>query len=485
MALRLRTDVLVVGSGPGGAVTAATFAENGREVVICEEGERFERGEPENYTLAEMAAKYRNSGLTPALGPTKVTYIEGRCVGGASEINAALYHLPLPKTLDDWSARFQLDGLRYDDLAPHFRAIEDEVGASSRREGLSPASRALQEGANKLGWKHTEIHRFWKYGQGPTDAGGPQRGQRQSMSATLIPRAERAGAQLLTGTRITRLEIDGRRARSAHGTTVGVDGRRVPIQVDFDQLVLACGAVQTPLLLRRSGVTRNVGNTLRMHPMIRIAARFPHAINEPDWGVPVQQVEQFKPDVTLGCSHSALPHIALWLAGDVPDKAQRLAEWEHMAVFYAAVRGEALGTVRALPFFSDPLVRYKLTNKDMALLGDSLYRLSELVFAAGAQDVVNPVEGGPLVRHPRDLRDLRGGLPHGKVNVTAIHLFSSVPMGGDARVSATDPWGNLYDLDNVLVNDASIIPDTPGVNPQATIMAVARRNALRFLGAGG
>ena len=475
MALRMRTEVLVVGSGPGGAVTATVMAEAGRAVVICEEGKRYRPGHPENYTLAEMGEKYRNSGLTPALGPTKVTYIEGRCVGGASEINAALYHLPIPKTLDDWTERFQLEGLTYADLEPHFEAIESEVGAAPRKEGLSPASKALQTGADKLGWRHTEIQRFWRYEDKPA----AKWGKRQSMAATLIPRAERAGAQLLTQTRITGLQLDGRRAVAATGTTVGVDGRTVPITIEFDRLVLACGAVQTPLLLRRSGVTRNIGNTLRMHPMIRIAARFPHRINEPDWGVPVQQVEQFKPDVTLGCSHSALPHVALWLAGDVPDKAQRLEEWERMAVFYAAVRGDALGTVRSLPFFSSPLVRYRLTKRDMALLGESLHHLSELVFAAGAEDVVNPIEGGSLVRHPRDLAPFRSGLPHGKVNVTAIHLFSSVPMGGDPAVSATCPWGRLYDLDNVLVNDASIIPDTPGVNPQATIMAVARRNALR------
>ena len=262
---------------------------------------------------------------------------------------------------------------------------------------------------------------------------------------------------------------------------MGPDGRTHPVTIRFDQLVLACGAVQTPLLLRRSGVTRNIGDTLRMHPMIRIAARFEDRINEPDWGVPVQQVEEFKPHVTLGCSHSALPHIALWLAGDVPDKRARLAEWEHTAVFYAAVTGEALGTIRALPFFDEPLVRYRLTPRDMALLGDSLHKLSELVFAAGATELVNPIEGGPLVRHPRALAAHRDGLPHGKVNVTAIHLFSSCPMGGDPDRSACDPWGRLRALDNVLLNDASIIPDTPGVNPQATIMAIARRNMERHL----
>ncbi len=482
MALQLRTDVLIVGSGPGGATSAHMLAEAGQSVLVVEEGRRFQPGEIENYTLSEMDARYRNGGLTPALGPTKVTYIEGRCVGGASEINAALYHLPLPETLDDWTERFQLDELRYADLEPRFRAIEREVGVSERQDGLSPASKALQKGADRLGWRHTEIHRFWKYDREPD---GALTSTRQSMSATLVPRAEAAGARVLSQTRIRRLELDGRRAVAAHGTTVGPDGRTHPVTIRFDRVVLACGAVQTPLLLRRSGVTRNIGDTLRMHPMIRIAARFPDRINEPDWGVPVQQVEEFKPHVTLGCSHSALPHIALWLAGDVPDKRRRLAEWEHTAVFYAAVTGEALGSVRALPFFDEPLVRYKLTRGDMALLGDSLHKLGELVFAAGATELVNPVEGGPLVRHPRDLMRHRDGLPHGKVNVTAIHLFSSCPMGGVEATSAVDPWGRLYDLDNVRINDASIIPDTPGVNPQATIMAVARRNMEHLLERGG
>ncbi len=478
MALLLKTEVLVVGSGPGGATSAALLAEAGQDVLLVEEGRRYRVGEVESYTLSEMDLKYRNGGLTPAMGPTRVTYIEGRCVGGASEINAALYHLPLPETLDDWTARFDLDELSFADLEPRFRAIEREVGVSHRQDGLSPASRTLIKGADRLGWRHTEIERFWRYSPKPD---GSLSDRRQSMSETLVPRAEAAGARLLAQTRIRRLVLDGRRAVAAIGTTVGRDGREQPVEIRFDRVVLACGAVQTPALLRRSGVTRNIGDSLRMHPMIRIAARFPDKVNEPHWGVPVQQVEEFKPHITLGCSHSALPHIALWLAGDVPDKRARLAEWEHIAVFYSAVAGQTLGTVRSLPFFDEAFVRYRLTRGDMALLGDSVHKLSELVFAAGATEVVNPIEGGPLVRHPRELVGYRAGLPHGKVNVTAIHLFSSCPMGGNPQRSATDPWGQLYDLDNVMLNDASILPDTPGVNPQATIMAIARRNVERAL----
>jgi choline dehydrogenase-like flavoprotein len=62
-----------------------------------------------------------------------------------------------------------------------------------------------------------------------------------------------------------------------------------------------------------------------------------------------------------------------------------------------------------------------------------------------------------------------------------VHLCSTVPMGGDPRRSATDSHGRVRGTTNVFVNDASLLPDAPGVNPQGSVMTVAIRNARRFL----
>ena len=64
-----------------------------------------------------------------------------------------------------------------------------------------------------------------------------------------------------------------------------------------------------------------------------------------------------------------------------------------------------------------------------------------------------------------------------------VHLTSSVRMGEDASRAAADSFGRIRGVANLMVNDASLLPDAPGVNPQAAIMAIAARNVDHFLAA--
>src|SRR3954452_12452973 len=96
---RIETNHLVLGSGPGGSLTACLLAEAGREVLLVEEGPFLPLESCPPFSREEMTQKYRNGGLTVALGSPKVAYVEGRCVGGGSEINSGLYHRPPPEIL--------------------------------------------------------------------------------------------------------------------------------------------------------------------------------------------------------------------------------------------------------------------------------------------------------------------------------------------------------------------------------------------------
>jgi len=62
-----------------------------------------------------------------------------------------------------------------------------------------------------------------------------------------------------------------------------------------------------------------------------------------------------------------------------------------------------------------------------------------------------------------------------------VHAFSSCPIGERLDRCAADSYGRVRGFDNLHLNDASMLPDSPGVNPQASVMAFARRNVLRFL----
>src|ERR1700722_17024316 len=91
---------VVIGSGPGGAVTAYHLAKAGRSVTVLEDGAYLALDSAPSFSRAEMEQKYRNGGLTLAFGRARVQYVEGRVVGGGSEINSGLNHRTPAAVLD-------------------------------------------------------------------------------------------------------------------------------------------------------------------------------------------------------------------------------------------------------------------------------------------------------------------------------------------------------------------------------------------------
>jgi choline dehydrogenase-like flavoprotein len=468
---QMRCEIAVVGSGPGGAITACLLAEAGREVLMVEEGPFLSPDCCRPFSKEEMLLKYRNGGQTLTLGPNKIPYVEGRCVGGGSEINSGLYHRTSPEILEVWRKEFLVEGLSDAELAPHFEACERELSVAPLPGPAPAASLKLLQGATKLNWKCLEVPRWFRY-EGP----GDQAGTRQTMTRTYIPRFLRAGGRLVAGTRVEKMRLDNGRwtlqARSASGGRVTITAGTV---------FVAAGAVQTPALLRRSGIREQVGNCLRMHPTAKIVARFPEEVNSETMGVPVHQVKEFAPRLTFGCSISSRPYLALGLL-DFPEALSRVSDdWRQMATYYTMIAGEGHGNVRQLPAFKDAVVRYKLTPRDRRDLAMGIRHLAEALFQAGAEALYPGVPGVPVLRSHEDLRKVPSLIPPRMSSLMTIHLFSSCPMGEQWSRCATDSYGRVHGFQNLHVADASLLCTAPGVNPQGTIMALARRNALKFL----
>jgi choline dehydrogenase-like flavoprotein len=156
--------------------------------------------------------------------------------------------------------------------------------------------------------------------------------------------------------------------------------------------------------------------------------------------------------------------------------------WQNMAIYYAMITGSGRGSVRPLPGFRDPLVRYRLSGEDLRDLAEALRKLGQLLFEAGAIALYPSLSGfGRLAGMP-DLDRIPEVLPAASSNLMTVHLFSSCPMGENRRVCAADSFGRVHGFDNLYIADASLLCTAPGVNPQGSIMAIARRNALQFLG---
>lgn len=461
---------MVIGSGAGGAPTAALCAEAGLDVVVVEEGEAVASGDVVPFSLDQMDRQYRAGGVTVALGRPSIAYTEGCCVGGGTEVNSGLYRRPPEEVLDRWRTEFAIDAFAPADVYAVCDEVEHELSVQTLPGPPIPASAALARGAARLGWATDEIPRWMTY-RGTDVASG----RRQSMSVTYLPRAWRAGARLLAGHRAERIGRSGRAIDVLLRDRAGT-----PLTVRCGAVFVCGGAIQTPALLQRSGWRHRIGRHLAVHPTVKLAARFAEPVNVPD-DVPVHQVKEFAPDLSFGGSASGPGLVALALGDRWERFGPAVTDWERIAVYYAAITSEGRGRVTAVPGWRDPLVTYRLTARDRALLGRGLTRLALVLLEAGATDVFASYRGAPPVRARRDLGALAARFSAARASVMTVHLCSTAPMGGDPRRSATDSFGALRGAPGVYVNDASLLPDAPGVNPQASVMAVAIRNARHFL----
>jgi choline dehydrogenase-like flavoprotein len=217
-----------------------------------------------------------------------------------------------------------------------------------------------------------------------------------------------------------------------------------------------------------------------MHPTIKVVARFREEVSDPAMPVPVHQVKEFAPALTFGCSISTRPHLALAMLDHADTNAIEHAP-ARSAIYYVMVSGDSRGSVRTLPFFADPVVRFRMMPRDLALLARGLRDLCRLLFEAGALELYPALPGIAPLRSPRDLDQLPRTIAAAQSNLMTIHLFSSCPVGEARDVAACDSFGRVHDCDNLHVADASLLCSSPGVNPQGGIMALARRNAIAFL----
>lgn len=473
----IRTEVLVIGSGPGGAVSGTVLAEAGHDVLMVEEGSDLALGAAPHFSPDEMVLKYRNAGVGVALGRNKLAWVEGRCVGGGSEVNRGLYHRTPGYVLDDWRRRYRVDHLDLTRLTPHFEACEAVASVEYVTDRAPEISRRLQAGADRLGWHATEAPRLYSY---PPAAGPAQRGAgKQSMSATFVPRFRAAGGELLAGIRVDRL-------RQSEGTWCAdarrrdADGNWRPVVLRADRIVAACGAVQTPALLRRSGIRRNVGNTLRFHPMVKVVAEFDRELNHAGDFDPVHQVREFEPKLGMGCSISSPTQLGLALAGR--DDAWNIVSerWQRMGLYYVQSSG-GMASVRNLPGFEDPLVRIRFENDDLDVLARGVARLAEALFASGAKRVFPCIPGYPELRCAADIARLPARLQPRDGSLSSVHVFCSNPMGEDEQHCAADSFGRVHGVKDLTICDASLLCTPTSVNPQGTVMAIAHRNAVAML----
>ena len=480
-----KCQVVVVGSGAGGAVVARELAEQGVDVILIEEGQYY-RAEDFTGDPLEMTTKmYRDAGMTTTVGMPAIVLPLGKTVGGTTTINSATCFRTPPAVLEKWQKDFGLDDLTEKNLEPYFEKIEKNICAAPGRANVqSKSAEKLALGARKLGLEAKPLSRNAKgcEGLGVCAFGCPS-GAKQSMDVSYVPRALDAGCTLISSCKATALILKLNQARGVKAVC-NYNGQVSEIEIEAQKVVLAMGAIGTPFFLKKQRLPDSsgwLGKNLSIHPASRVAAVFDERLDS--WqGIPQGlYIDAFKDEGIMFEGIFVPPALAAMTFSQYGEKHKRImADYPNMAMFGIMVSDTSRGQVRT--FGDMPLIQYNMNDKDVRAFQKGTVILSEIFFAAGARKTLTTIHKFEELNSLSDVKALaKARIKNQHIDAMAFHPLGTSRMsafqarGKDSGV--IDPDMRFYSIADLYIADGSAVPTSLGVNPQVTIMALAARLA--------
>jgi choline dehydrogenase-like flavoprotein len=481
-------DVVVIGTGAGGGAVGTELAEAGRSVIFIEEGSHHPTSSFNPYVTESVPRLYRDASATVIRGRPPIPYIEGRCLGGSTVVNGGMAWRAPERVLAEWAERAGTDDLSARALDGVFSRVEGRVSATEQLPlSIGDDNRLMASAARRLGWRYLENRRNQDRCVGANNCVlGCPTGAKQSTLVSYLPHALAAGARVLTELRAERLLIAGGRAVGVEAVSLDrrTRGERRRVTVRARAVIVACGAVQTPLFLLRHGLgrpSRQLGRNFLCHPNAKVLGVYPFDVTAWQGVSQAGQVREFEPEGILLAENMVPPGA---LASHLPFHGARawelMRDYNRIVVAGVLVEDSTTGVVRRAPFgLGGPV--YNITGHDHARFLKGVTLLARLHFEMGAERVILPYAHEFDARSMDDVARITSAQRSPEtLDLFTVHLMGTARMGARPETSVVDLGGQLWDLPGCYVADASLFPTAIGVNPQITIMALATRVAERL-----
>jgi choline dehydrogenase-like flavoprotein len=489
---REECDVVIIGSGAGGAVAAYELTSAGLKVVIVEEGGTFKREDFDGRPLLERVGRaYRDQGLTFTAGNVTISLPLGRAVGGTTVVNSGTCFRTPEWVLESWGRDHGVKDTDAQTMSPYFAQAEEVLNVTPvPDEILGNNGGKLRDGAKAMGWSAGPIPRNIRdcHGSGQCAFGCP-RDAKQAMHLSYLPLAGKQGARIFAHSVVRAIRHDGVRAT---GVSVQLHdpethASRGVMEIRARAVVVAAGAVHTPGLLQSSGLagqSRQVGRNLRIHPGAGAMALFDEDLYA--WKGTMQSYyvdEKLRSDGIILEATMPPPGVS-YSAGALPFWGEKLmqhvADYSRMASVGMMVSDQCSGRVIRRPG-GKALMLYNMGRLEAQRLAKAVVMAGEAYFAAGAREFYPMVRGTSVVHDREELRQIEPDRVRPQdLKLSAYHPMGTARMGEDPKRSVVDSYGRAHHCEGLYVCDASLFPSSTAVNPQLTIMATAHRIGRRL-----
>jgi choline dehydrogenase-like flavoprotein len=490
----LEADACIVGSGAGGGLIAGVLADAGLNVVVLEAGPSRNESDFLGYELPAFQDMFWRGGVTTT-ADMNVSMLAAATLGGGPTVNWSNCLRTPEWVRDHWAGEFGLKDVATPDFDEHIDAVWARLGVNDRCSDLNGPHLRMRDGAEALGWSFTTLSRNADPSvYSPESAGhigfGDRSGAKIDVRRTYLRDAVEAGGRVIANCAAERVLVEGGRAAGVQATyTDPQTGARTALTVKAPQVVVACGSLESPALLLRSGIGGPaVGRYLHLHPVVAFLGIYPEETN-PWWGAPMTaMVDEF---ANIEDGYGFLIQNAQWAPSIIAAGIARASGAEHKetiarlgnaAWLIGIPRDRGHGSV-TIDDNGNAVVNYALTDEvDIRVARASIEKQIRLHHAAGAEQIV------PFA--PISLRWRRGDdleafiaemhkipLRAGGMRIFSAHQMSSCRMGTDPETSVANPSGELHDTPGVYVGDASAMPTASGANPMISAMSLAHRTA--------
>lgn len=501
-------DVVVIGSGCGGATLAKDLARAGLDVVMVERGGYYTTGRGDFDQRADnMLARIDGGRGLDASTNGEIALMYGNCVGGAS-VHYWGDSWRLPKDRAELWAEQGVSGHDHETLEPLFEEIERDLNIHVHGpEYYNRLNELFDVAAKQLGWSIDPVPQARR---GCAASGHCYQGcsydAKQSMAITYVPQFLDAGGRLYADVQVDRI------TRNSSGRADGVDcsvidretarPNGVSVRIDAKIVVLTAGGFSSPVIWLKSALPNSsgwVGRNFMTNPNPAIYAVFdedirmwdnvPAATGTKQFRLPTYDADgRYLEGGYLLHPNQLQPEIlAALLPGMGEDYRQSMEQLPRIGGAVAWIDDDSGGRITLGPD-GLPVYDYKLSGENLLKMRDAMKKEAQLLFAAGARYCFVPDAAGTRIGSPDDIALLDElDIENGAVLHGAPHPAGTLRMGDDPASSVVASTHEAHEVPGLFVADPSVFPSGPSVDPSETIMAfsmIAARNIITSLGGG-